>query len=102
MALTRRYVLALREKMKLNDAMNWVRTYIVANQGKVNQRTFYRKLNWEIVKLSHEVFRGHGLRGHLIRQRIRRQLWSFASKEIARSRKPSFLSRLKLFLLGHY
>jgi hypothetical protein len=88
--------------LRLIDAKNWVRTYVIANQSAVGQRTFNRKLNWEIVKLSHDVFRGHGLRGHLIRQKIRRQLWRFASVEVAKVRTPSFFSRLKLFLLGHY
>ena len=88
--------------MNLNDAKKWVRTYIVANQDQIRQRNFNRRLNWEIVKLSHEVFRGHGLRGHLIRQRIRRQLWSLAGVELRKMRRPSLFSRLKMFFLGHY
>ena len=86
--------------MKLSDAKAWVQRYIVANKTRIGHREFNKSLNWEIVKLSHEVFRGHGLRGHLIRRKVRRQLWSFADQEIAKVWKPSVFRRLKRFILG--
>lgn len=68
--------------MQLNDAKEWIRTYATANRGKIPERAFRKQLNWQIVKLSHEVFRGHGLRGHLIRRKIRRELRKTADIEL--------------------
>lgn len=84
--------------MQLNDAKEWVRTYVRANRVKAPEEVFSKQLNWQIVKLSHEVFRGHGLRGHLIRRKIRRDLWRTANQELRnwplggfpRPRTPSY------------
>lgn len=88
--------------MKLDDAKRKIAIYLSDNRHKIDRRDFKKQVNWEIVKLSHDVFRGHGLRGHLIRRKIRRQLWTAAADKMHGMKKPSLLDRLKKFILGHY
>jgi hypothetical protein len=64
-------------RLRMRSAKLRIRNYLMHNRYRYDPKTVGRKVNWEIVKLSHRVYNGHtGLRGHMIRQRIRRSLWS--------------------------
>jgi len=56
---------------------------------------FVSELNRLITNLSHDVFKGHGLRGHSTRQEIRTGLWRFAMNEVMAMRTKSNLVETK-------
>ena len=64
--------------MRLIDAKISVRQYIRAHHDNLNEN----RLNRHIISLSHDVFRGHGIRGHNIRQKIRAQLVDYSRMEL--------------------
>jgi hypothetical protein len=47
-----------------------------ANKISSASSRYKRKINWRIVCLSHAVCKRHGLKGHNIRQKIRKELWN--------------------------
>lgn len=70
-------VLTRESELRMKYAKIRIRDYLRRNRHKHRPKELGRKVNWEIVKLSHRVYNGHtGLRGHLIRQKIRRSLWA--------------------------
>lgn len=42
-----------------------------------NHPKFVRTVNWKIVKISHDVCKTRGMKGHARRQEIRLELWLF-------------------------
>jgi hypothetical protein len=66
--------------MKLIDAKISIRQYIRAHHNDLSENG----LNSHIISLSHSVFRGHGVRGHNIRQKIRAQLVEYSRNELAK------------------
>jgi hypothetical protein len=65
--------------MRFVYAKLWVKKYLRYNPNDVSNRIISNKLNWEIVKLSHRVCRRHGLKGHNIRQDIRKELKDYGN-----------------------
>jgi hypothetical protein len=81
--------------MKLVYAKMWLDKYIKYNREKFDEKTFSHKLNWEIVNLSHRVYKRHGLRGHESRQNIRKKLWIYCENKYGISKyRRSMLSRI--------
>jgi len=84
--------------MKLIYAKLWLKKYIKYNHIKYERKTLKTKVYGNIVQLSHRVFKGHGLRGHNIRQNIRKQLLAYALIEMNHyyptTRSQSLLSRI--------
>lgn len=68
--------------MELFYAKKWLKRYIKYNWDKYDEDTLKRKINWEIVHLSHRVYKTHGLKGHNVRQDIRKKLWDYANVEL--------------------
>ena len=88
--------------MKLIYAELWLKKYIKYNHDKYDKKTLKRKIYGNIVQLSHRVFKSHGLRGHDIRQKIRRQLLEYSIIELQRYYppvyQPSIISRIMSYL----
>ena len=89
--------------MKLIYAKLWLKKFIKYNHDKFDGKTFDHKLNWDIVNLSHRVYKGHGLRGHSNRQEIRKTLWDYSKAELKQYRQSiisKILSYLKKLIWG--
>jgi len=87
--------------MKKKYAKLFLKNWINNSDGKYSEKTYNRKLNWAIVNQSHKIYYVHGLRGHNIRQKIRKELWSYCNMELKNhppSYRPSMLSRIKSFI----
>jgi hypothetical protein len=83
--------------MKLIYAKFWLKKYIKYNYDKFDEKTFNHKLNWAIINLSHRVCKTHGLRGHNIRQNIRKTLWSYNKTELKYYR-PSMMDKIICYI----
>jgi predicted metallopeptidase len=83
--------------MEMKYAKLWLKKFIKYNHKKFDGKTFNRKLNWAIVNLSHRVFKSRGLRGHNIRQNIRKELWVYSRMEL-KHYQPSMINRIVSYL----
>jgi len=87
--------------MKLIYSKLWLKKFIKYNHNKYDRKTLKTRVYGHIVQLSHRVFKGHGIRGHNIRQNIRKQLLAYALMEMNHyhitTRPPSLLSRILSF-----
>ncbi len=83
--------------MKMMYARLWLKKYIKYNHAKVDNKIFNHKLNRAIVHLSHRVYKSHGLRGHNVRQRIRKLLWNYSNMELKKYR-PSIINKIVSYL----
>ena len=83
--------------MKMIYARLWLKKYIKYNHDKFDKNIFKHRLNRAVVHLSHRVYKSHGLRGHNIRQTIRKLLWNYSSMELKKYR-PSMISKIVSYL----
>ncbi len=70
--------------MKFFYARCWISKYLRYHPNGADGPYISNSLDRAIVRLSHRVYRGHGLRGHNIRQAIRKRLRSKARSVNAR------------------
>ena len=83
--------------MEIMYARLWLKKYIKYNHDKFDKKIFKHRLNRAVVHLSHRVYKSHGLRGHNIRQNIRKLLWNYSSMELKKYR-PSMISKIVSYL----
>ena len=83
--------------MKMMYARLWLKKYIRYNHAKFDEKTFNHKLNRDIINLSHRVYKSHGIRGHNVRQRIRKLLLNYSNVELKKYR-PSIISKIVSYL----
>ena len=74
-----------------------VKKYIKYNHDKFDKKVFKHRLNRAIVNLSHRVYKSHGIRGHNVRQKIRKLLWNYSNMELKKYR-PSMISKIVSYL----
>ena len=75
--------------MKLQYAKYWINKYLIYHP--------YNSVNYrDIINLSHRVCKSHGLRGHNIRQSIRRHL-RFYSNGVSDKLNNQHLNHIKIF-----
>lgn len=88
--------------MKLIYAKLWLKKYIRYNHNKYDKKTLKSKVYGSIVNLSHRVYKSHGLHGHNVRQKIRRQLLEYSILEMNRyylpTPRPSMISKIINYL----
>ncbi len=83
--------------MKLIYAKLWLKKYIRYNHNKFDRKKLKSNIYGNIVSLSHRVYKGHGIHGHNIRQKIRKQLLEYSIIELRRypiTYKPSIFERI--------
>ena len=83
--------------MKMTYARLWLKKYIKYNHDKFDKKIFKHRLNRAIVHLSHRVYKSYGLRGHNVRQKIRKLLWNYSNMELKKYR-PSMISKIVSYL----
>ena len=85
--------------MKMIYAKLWLKKYIKYNHNKFDKKIFKHRLNRAIVHLSHCVYKSHGLRGHNVRQNIRKSLWEYSNMELKKYRL-SIINKIVRYLKG--
>ena len=83
--------------MKMIYAKLWLKKYIKHNHDKFDKKIFKHRLNRAIIHLSHRVYKSHGLRGHNVRQKIRKLLLNYCKMELKKYR-PSIISKIVGYL----
>ena len=83
--------------MEIMYARLWLKKYIKYNHDKFDKKIFKHRLNLAIVHLSHRVYKTHGLRGHNVRQNIRKLLWNYSNMELKKYR-PSIINKIVSYL----
>ena len=83
--------------MKMMYARLWLKKYIKYNHDKFDKKTFKHRLNRAIVHFSHRVYKTHGLRGHNVRQNIRKLLWNYSNTELKKYH-PSLFTKIVIYL----
>lgn len=74
--------------------------WIKRNIKKHSKYNLIREINWLIVNLSHEIFLSRGKRGHIIRQKIRQELWEFSNIELLKyGTKNKYTMRPPLYII---